>query len=241
MTRGSQFTLGVFEPGRWGETRRVHGWPVGAKVGGLFVVSAASTLLWRLLPGAPAVWGESALLAAAAVLCLWAGFTVRRVWSWAVPALWIVGAISAVRLLGETRTPALIADVTAQAFAVFTVMLLARLLVATTKTTLLVDAIIRWLEPFRRFGAKPETFALAVALVIRSIPVLAGSVDSVLGAHAARGLRRTPRSVMVPVTMSAVSSTIALSEALAARMLPSETLPAENSPENNSVTDRRFL
>ncbi len=214
--------MGAFEPGRHGAQARVHAWPVGLKCAGLFVASGLSTVLWRLLPGMEAAWGEGTLLLACLALCSWAGFGVRRILSWAVPALWLVGALSAVRLLGEPWSPELGLETLAQAFALLSVILLARLLVATTRTSALVEAITRWLRPLRPLGAKPQTFALAVALVIRSLPLLSGAVDAVLSAHSARGLKKSVRSVCLPVAMTAVSSTIATSEALAARMLPAE-------------------
>ncbi|WP_415855647.1 energy-coupling factor transporter transmembrane component T family protein [Sinomonas sp. G460-2] len=97
--------------------------------------------------------------------------------------------------------------------------LAAGLLTATVPLRELLDAVARLARPFRRFGADPERFALAIAIMLRSIPVLAGAFDDVGDAARARGLERNVRARTIPVVLSAVAYGRRTGEALAARGL----------------------
>lgn len=223
--RGRQLALGVFEPGRLGEARRLHALSPAPKLLGLAALALAASLVWRIPPATAGLAAGLGLLAAVLALTVWAGYSWRTAGRWARPAVWIVGALALVRLVGAPADGDGWRLVAGQSASVIAVMLAARLLVATTRTSDLVDTLVSAAERLRPLGAKPQTFALAVALFIRTVPVLGGVVDAVSAAHAARGLKRTPRSVGVPVAMSGVASTIAMSEAMAARMLPPDEKP----------------
>ncbi|MDQ4500982.1 energy-coupling factor transporter transmembrane protein EcfT [Sinomonas sp. ASV322] len=95
----------------------------------------------------------------------------------------------------------------------------AGLLTATVPLRTLLDAVARLARPFRRLGANPERFALAIAIMLRSIPVIAGAFDEVGEAARARGLERDVRARTVPVVLSAVAYARRTGEALAARGL----------------------
>lgn len=218
--RGRHFALGVFEPGRLGDARRLHALSPGPKLLGLAVLALAASLVWRIPPAAAGLGAGLLLLAGVLGLTVWAGFPWRTAGLWVRTALWVVGALALVRLVGSPADGDGWMLVAGQSSSVVAVMLAARLLVATTRTSDLVDTLVAAAERLRPLGAKPQTFALAVALFIRTVPVLGGVVESVSAAHAARGLKRRPRSVGVPVAMAGVASTIAMSEAMAARMLP---------------------
>lgn len=229
--RGRHLALGVFEAGRLGDDRRLHALSPGPKLGGLTLAAVVGSVLWRLVGGAEAALGGAAFLAAAAGLCLWAGFSGRRVLEWSAPAVWIVAALALVRVVGTRPTVEEWLSVAGQGLGVISVMLLARLFVATTRTSDLVDSITEWLQPLRPLGVRPGVFALTVSLMIRSIPLISGAVGDVADAHRARGLRRTVRTVALPSALQTMAATIAVSEALSARMLPADEEEQEISPE----------
>ncbi|MCG2622081.1 energy-coupling factor transporter transmembrane protein EcfT [Arthrobacter sp. I2-34] len=95
----------------------------------------------------------------------------------------------------------------------------ANILLATTPVQRLLDALAAAVRPLTRFGADPERFALAVGLMLRSIPFLVGSFSDVREAAKARGLERNPRAVVLPVLINAVAYARQTGDALAARGL----------------------
>ncbi len=96
-------------------------------------------------------------------------------------------------------------------------ILAARMLTLTTGTPELLDAMVWVLRPLRPLGVNPDQVALAVALMIRSIPYLMGSVDDARMAARARGLERNPARLLTPVVIGAVAYAERSGEALMAR------------------------
>lgn len=96
-------------------------------------------------------------------------------------------------------------------------ILAARMLTLTTSTPDLLDALVWVLRPLRLLGINPDQVALAVALMIRSIPYLLGSVDDARMAARARGLERNPARLLTPVIINAVAYAERSGEALVAR------------------------
>ncbi len=89
-----------------------------------------------------------------------------------------------------------------------------------TMTTRLSDmiAVIETLaRPFARLGLKPRNLALALALVIRFIPVMADRMGQITEAWSARSPRRPRWRVMVPATLAALDDADRAAEALRAR------------------------
>lgn len=93
----------------------------------------------------------------------------------------------------------------------------AGLVTLTTRTSDLLDALVRALRPLRRVGVDPERVALLLALTIRSVPVLATLAADVRDARRARGAERSVRAFAVPLVIRAVRHADRLGEALAAR------------------------
>ena len=93
----------------------------------------------------------------------------------------------------------------------------ASLVTLTTRTEDLLDALVAALRPLRRFGVDPDRVALVFALAIRAVPVLAGIVEDVRQARAARGAQRSVRALAVPVVIRTVRYADRLGEALIAR------------------------
>ena len=98
-------------------------------------------------------------------------------------------------------------------------VLAARLLTLTTPTPALLDALIVALRPLRFVGLNPERTALAVALMIRSIPYLLGLFDDARDAARARGAERNVVALLMPMVLGSVAHAERTGEALAARGL----------------------
>jgi biotin transport system permease protein len=73
------------------------------------------------------------------------------------------------------------------------------------------------LRPLRRVGVQPERVSLLLALTIRAVPVLVGTLSDVRDARRARGLERSPRALLVPVVLRTMRHADRLGEALVAR------------------------
>jgi biotin transport system permease protein len=95
----------------------------------------------------------------------------------------------------------------------------ASVLTATTPVQDLLDGVVSISKPFRRFGADPERFALTIAVMLRSIPFIAGAFADVRDSARARGLERNPRALVLPVFISTVAYARQTGDALAARGL----------------------
>ncbi|MFC7402402.1 CbiQ family ECF transporter T component [Citricoccus sp. GCM10030269] len=106
--------------------------------------------------------------------------------------------------------------------AIFGALAAARLLVVTTPGTELLDGMERFFGALRPIGVHPQSAALAVNVMIRSIPWVGAAVRHNGEALASRGLRRGPVRLMGPVLVAAVGHARATGEALAARGLPDD-------------------
>jgi len=95
----------------------------------------------------------------------------------------------------------------------------ASVLTATTPVQELLDGVVALARPFRRFGADPERFALTIAVMLRSIPFIAGAFSDVRDSARARGLERNPRALVLPVFITTVAYARQTGDALAARGL----------------------
>ncbi len=95
----------------------------------------------------------------------------------------------------------------------------ASVLTATTPVQYLLDGVVALAKPFRRFGADPERFALTIAVMLRSIPFIAGAFSDVRDSARARGLERNPRALVLPVFITTVAYARQTGDALAARGL----------------------
>lgn len=96
-------------------------------------------------------------------------------------------------------------------------VLAARLLIITTRASVLVDALVGAASriPF----VDGERFGLAVGIMLRSIPFLVGAFYDVRDAARARGVERHWPARLTPVVVRAVGFAQATGDALAARGL----------------------
>lgn len=194
--------LGDYRPGRsW-----LHRLPAGAKLIGLGLVIIAMTFVvtspLRLAVATVAVVSA----AAAARLSPVALLAHLR------PVLWVVGFIFVLQVvLTGWRRALVVCGVLLLAVA------LAAIVTMTTRTTDMLDAATGAMAPLARVGFPVRQVAIALALTVRSIPLLVDIIGQVEEARRARGLRITPRIVFVPVIVGALRAADDFSEALIAR------------------------
>jgi len=93
----------------------------------------------------------------------------------------------------------------------------AALITLTTRVTDLLDVIARLLEPARAFGVDPERVALLLALTIRAVPVIAGTLHEARDARRARGLEHSTRALVTPMVVRTIRHADRVGDALAAR------------------------
>ena len=93
----------------------------------------------------------------------------------------------------------------------------AALVSLTTRVTDLLDVIARLLEPARAIGVDPERVALLLALTIRAVPVIAGTLQEARDARRARGLEHSTRALVTPIVVRTIRHADRVGEALAAR------------------------
>ncbi|KTR87229.1 CbiQ family ECF transporter T component [Leucobacter chromiiresistens] len=205
----------------------------GLKLLGLFAFAIATTAT-----GGPAATTVGLLVAAAAAAIAGLrgrdfGRVARRFALIAVPLLVFTAASAAFGRDGgwgpgglELPSAAAWAAGAARGYSVigdlFALVLAASAVTASTAVEDMLDTITRSLAPFRRFGAKPERFALACSLVIRSIPSILGIAQETAAAARARGLERSPRARVVPLVLRTVAHAQLTGEALAARGIGEE-------------------
>ncbi|PRY58202.1 biotin transport system permease protein [Knoellia remsis] len=191
----------LFHPG----TSLVHRLGAGTKLLSLLVAGVALTV-WRA-PWQIAV-AFVVVLAAYAVARLPVRLLLRQV----VRLAWIAVPLFAIQLLLASWQAAV--GVVGSFVAL---VLLAGLVTLTTRTTAMVDVVVRVAGWLRRFGVDPERVGLMLALGIRSVHVVLGLAEEVRDAQYARGLRASPRAFAVPLIVRSLRHADRLGEALAAR------------------------
>lgn len=198
----------------------IHRCPLWAKYVVLLLLSAVLVFWRHPVVVAAALAAVGGLYLAAALprdfLAPW-----RRGW----PLLLFAGVARFISgIWGPTAAPPLqaLGPALVVVGAVFGALAAARLLVITTPGTELLDGLESFFRVLRPIGVHPEAAALAVNVMIRSIPWVGGAVRRNAEALAARGLRRGPVRLMGPVLVATVGHARATGEALAARGLPAE-------------------
>lgn len=201
--RGHAHLVGGYRPG----TSALHRMPLQAKAPLLLGLGTAALAVQETLP-------RTLLLLVVFSLHLSAGLGLRQLVSPLKP-MWLFLIILVVFQWWQNG-PASPWQVLA---GLLTCLYSANILLATTPMHRLLDALIAAVRPLRRLGADPERFALAVGLMLRSIPYLIGSLHDVRAAARARGLERSPRALLLPVLIGTVAYARQTGDALAARGL----------------------
>jgi biotin transport system permease protein len=201
--RGHGFLLANYVPG----TSLIHRMPLWLKFLLVLACGMASFLIvdWRLAAGALLVMCVLFLLSGAGAVRLFRA--VRPL----LPILLVIGAFQWWQLGGPVAARIVLN--------ILLCVVAASLLTATTPLHRLLDGVVSLARPFRRFGADPERFALTIAIMLRSIPFIAGAFADVRDSARARGLERNPRAHVLPVFITTVAYARHTGEALAARGL----------------------
>lgn len=198
--------LGLYEPG--------DGWlfrlPIGPKYAFMLIVALAPFVFWSW-------WATAASLLVAVVAMLTSGIPLRKALSLGL-YLWVLIAVMALyQLISAQPVMAFVSP-----GSLLAAVLAARMLTLTTSTPVLMDALATALGPLRWVRVNPDAVALTIALMIRSIPYLAGSVQDARDAARARGRDRNPALLLTPAVLSAVAYAQRTGEALHARGLPED-------------------
>ena len=198
--------LGVYEPG--------PGWLFRMGVGLKYLLVLALTLPPLIL----GLWWVSVTSVVVTLALLWSsGIAPARALRVGLPIWLMLGALVAYHLISLNPTAAATYPVN-----ILNAVLAARILTLTTSTPVLMDALASGLRPLRWLRIDPQQVALAVALMVRSIPYLIGSVGDARDAARARGRSRNPAHLLTPVVLGAVSYAQRTGEALHARGLPAD-------------------
>jgi len=183
----------------------VHRLPAGTKL--LLLVPAAIGVLALSQP-----WQVVVALAVIALLYAAARIPWRTTLEQVRPLLWFLLALGLFQLAvaGWQRAVVVVG-------AMLGLVLLATLVSLTTRTTAMVDVVVRWLRPLRRVGVDPERVGLLVALGIRSVAVIIELAREVRQAQLARGASSSPLAFIVPLVVRTLRHADRLADALVAR------------------------
>ncbi|AGW40586.1 ABC-type cobalt transport system, permease [Leifsonia xyli subsp. cynodontis DSM 46306] len=199
--------LTLYRPGNgW-----LHRMPAGPKTLLLLALVLAVSAL-------PSLWAAAAVAAGAGVLAyatagLGDGMLGMLELARQVLAVrWLIAITLAGQLVFLGPEPAV-----SNTARVTTAIVLAGLLVLTTRATDLLDAVERGLRPLARVRLDPERAALLLTVTFGTIPVLARLAGDVRDAQRARGVRGGPGAFLVPYTIVALKHADELGDALAAR------------------------
>ncbi|QXQ11737.1 energy-coupling factor transporter transmembrane protein EcfT [Paeniglutamicibacter sp. Y32M11] len=202
MSANHQMLLGHYLPG----TSLIHRAPLLAKYLVVLIIGAA-VLIYRI----PAV-GIGALLFGVGLFAL-AGPRVLRAWVAPLRQLWWVFAILGI-YQAILNSPLFALSLISGMLAVIQC---GRLILLTTTQSALLDGLEAAAAPVRFIGGNPATIALAVALMLRSIPAIATSVQDLTDAAKARDIKRNPAILAAPVVINTVAYAQRTADALAAR------------------------
>ena len=95
--------------------------------------------------------------------------------------------------------------------------MLATLFTLTTKNVELMAVIERAFRPIKRFGIKPETVSLTLAMTINAIPMIVKFLAQTKEAQQARGIKPNAVLLTVPLLVASLKYADEYAEALSAR------------------------
>lgn len=199
--------LGVFEPG--------DGWlfklPVGPKYLILLALAVPPIFVFSW-------WATLAALILVIAALLTSGLRVRKIFGFGGYVWVFLALLAGYQLLGARPEAAFVTPGN-----LLVAVLAARMLTLTTSTADLLDALTRGLQVLRHLRINPDAVALMVALMLRSIPFLAGSIEDARAAARARGKERNLALLLTPAVVNAVAYAQRTGEALHARGLPEDS------------------
>lgn len=199
--------LTLYRPG----TGPLHRMPAGPKL----LLVLAAVLAVSLLPS---TWVAAAVATALPVVAYaLAGlddgaFGMRELARQVLAVRWVIVITLAGQLLFLGPEPAV-----ANTARVASAVVLAALLVLTTRVADLLDAVERGLRPLAALRIDPARTALLLTVTLSTVPVLAGLARDVRDAQRARGAKAGLRAFAVPFLVMAFKHADELGDALTAR------------------------
>ncbi|RFA18152.1 energy-coupling factor transporter transmembrane component T family protein [Subtercola boreus] len=194
--------LTLYRPG----TGWLHRAPAGPKALALLVIVLAVSLM-------PSTWLAAAVGAGVAVACyLVPRIGLAELGRQIVAVRWIIVVTFGFQVIFLPLESA-----TANTVRVVAAIVIAALLVLTTRVGDLLDAFELGLGGFRRFGLDPARVALVLAVAITTVPVLARIAVGVRESQRARGARAGIRSFVIPFLVVSLKHADDLGDALTAR------------------------
>jgi biotin transport system permease protein len=194
--------LTLYRPG----TGWVHRAPAGPKALVLLVI----VLALSFLPSSYA----AAIASGVAVLLgyLVTAIGLRELGRQIISVRWVIVITFGAQLIFLETEPAV-----ANTSRVLAALLIAGLLVLTTRIAGLLDALERALRPFARVGVDAERVALILAVAITTVPVLVRIGAGVREAQKVRGAGASLTSFVIPFLVMSLKHADELGEALTAR------------------------
>lgn len=187
-----------------------NGWIHRAPAGPKTVVLLAVVLAVSLLPST--YWAGGCAIVVVVIGCLVAGLGMRELGRQVLAIRWVIVITLAGQLIFLTPESAV-----ANTARVTAAIVLAALLVLTTRVSDLLDAFERGLRPLERFGLDPQRVSLILAVAINTVPVLGRLAAGVREAQRARGARASLTTFVVPFLVVSLKHADELGEALTAR------------------------
>ena len=174
--------IGLFRPG----SSLIHRLPAGVKLLALVLAGIGSVFLRT--PSQVTAW-----LVAVVVLYLVAELSPAVLWQQVRPLWWVLVLLGVFHVLvsGWARAYEVVGVLVG-------LVLLAALVTLTTRTTALIDVVVRVCRPLALVGVDPERIGLLLSLGIRSVPVVVGLAEEVREAQLARGTRHVAARVRRP-------------------------------------------
>ncbi|WP_417803282.1 energy-coupling factor transporter transmembrane component T family protein [Thalassospira lucentensis] len=186
-------------------TSAVHRATAGVKI--LAMVALGTGVF--LIPDWPVV---VAVLATVIVLYPISGFGLRVLWAQIKPMIWLLAVFFAVQLwLHDWQAGLLVVT------RVAAIVLFAALVTLTTKTSAMLDALERAMQPLRPIGVNPQKVSLAISMVLRFIPVIATVASEIRDAQRARGLDKSILAMVVPLIIRTLKMADDVADAIDAR------------------------
>lgn len=184
----------------------LHRASAGPKAAVLLAVVLAVSFL-------PSTWWAAGVAAAVTVLgYLISGLGMRELGRQTLSVRWVIVVTLVGQLIFLDAEPAV-----ANTARVLAAVLLAGLLVLTTRVAALLDAFERGLRPFERLGLDAQRVALLLAVTINTVPVLSRLASGVREAQRARGARAGIVGFVVPFLVVSLKHADDLGDALTAR------------------------
>ncbi|MDN6300171.1 MAG: energy-coupling factor transporter transmembrane protein EcfT [Micrococcaceae bacterium] len=194
--------LSLYRPGHG----LLHRLPTGRKALLLMLVLLGLSFLQSTY------WAAGLACVVAVLGYLLGGLGLSELWRQLIAVRWLIGITLLAQLIFMPLEAA-----AANSSRVVAAILLAGLLVLTTRLTDLLAAVERGLAPLARLGIDPERMALLLAVTITTVPVLARLGAGVREAQRARGARGGLATFVVPFLVVSLKHADELGEALSAR------------------------